>query len=81
VAARGVAGDERVRERLTRITMNRPGLHDARVQPHIVDAVAASQEVSTFIPALAYTFRSPSDRGRGRHEERAAASRSTRCTS
>jgi undecaprenyl-phosphate 4-deoxy-4-formamido-L-arabinose transferase len=38
----------------------------------IVDAVAASREVSTFIPALAYTFAHRPDEVDVAHEERAA---------
>jgi undecaprenyl-phosphate 4-deoxy-4-formamido-L-arabinose transferase len=35
-----------------------PGLHAARLQPHIIDTINACGEVNTFIPALAYTFSS-----------------------
>ena len=62
----------RLRERLTRITMTDQGCMLRAYSRDIVDAVAASREVSTYIPALAYTFaHSPVEVEVG-HEERAA---------
>jgi undecaprenyl-phosphate 4-deoxy-4-formamido-L-arabinose transferase len=46
----------RLRERLTRIRMTDQGCMLRAYSRDIVEAVAASREVSTFIPALAYTF-------------------------
>jgi undecaprenyl-phosphate 4-deoxy-4-formamido-L-arabinose transferase len=62
----------RLRERLTRITMTDQGCMMRAYSREIVDAVAASREVSTFIPALAYTFAArPTEVAVG-HAERAA---------
>src|SRR5258708_38262407 len=46
----------RVRERITRITMTDQGCMLRAYSRDIVRAVAASREVSTYIPALAYTY-------------------------
>src|SRR5437868_5951228 len=46
----------RVRERITKIKMTDQGCMLRAYSRGIVDAVAASREVSTFIPALAYTY-------------------------
>jgi len=52
----------RVRERLTHIRMTDQGCMLRAYSREIADAVAQSREVSTFIPALAYTFaRSPTE--------------------
>jgi undecaprenyl-phosphate 4-deoxy-4-formamido-L-arabinose transferase len=48
----------RLRERITRIHMTDQGCMLRAYSREIVAAVAASREVSTFIPALAYTFAS-----------------------
>ena len=48
----------RLRERVTRIHMTDQGCMLRAYSHEIVAAVAASREVSTFIPALAYTFAS-----------------------
>ncbi len=46
----------RLRERLTRIRMTDQGCMLRAYSRAIVDAITASREVSTYIPALAYTF-------------------------
>ena len=46
----------RLREKITRIRMTDQGCMMRAYGRDVVDAVAASREVSTFIPALAYTF-------------------------
>jgi len=52
----------RVRERLTHIRMTDQGCMLRAYSREIADAVAQSREVSTFIPALAYTFaRAPTE--------------------
>ena len=56
----------RLRERITRIRMTDQGCMLRAYSREIAVAVAASREVSTYIPALAYTFALESDRGRGR---------------
>src|SRR5256885_5644555 len=48
----------RLRQRITRITMTDQGCMLRAYSRDIVRAVAASREVSTYIPALAYTFAS-----------------------
>jgi undecaprenyl-phosphate 4-deoxy-4-formamido-L-arabinose transferase len=48
----------RLRERITRIHMTDQGCMLRAYSREIVAAIAASREVSTFIPALAYTFAS-----------------------
>ena len=62
----------RLRQRLTRITMTDQGCMLRAYSREIVAAVAASQEVSTFIPALAYTFAASPTEVEVAHEERAA---------
>jgi undecaprenyl-phosphate 4-deoxy-4-formamido-L-arabinose transferase len=62
----------RVREKITRIRMTDQGCMLRAYSRDIVRAIAASQEISTFIPALAYTFaRSPTE-VEVAHAERAA---------
>jgi undecaprenyl-phosphate 4-deoxy-4-formamido-L-arabinose transferase len=62
----------RLRERITRIRMTDQGCMLRAYSRDIVDAVAASREVSTFIPALAYTFAHHPAEVEVAHEERAA---------
>ena len=62
----------RLRERITRIRMTDQGCMLRAYSRDIVDAVAASREVSTFIPALAYTFAHRPAEVEVLHEERAA---------
>jgi undecaprenyl-phosphate 4-deoxy-4-formamido-L-arabinose transferase len=62
----------RLRQRLTRITMTDQGCMLRAYSREIVAAVAASHEVSTFIPALAYTFAANPTEVEVAHEERAA---------
>jgi len=62
----------RLRERITRIHMTDQGCMLRAYSRDIVDAVAASREVSTFIPALAYTFAHRPAEVDVAHEERAA---------
>jgi len=62
----------RVRERITRIRMTDQGCMLRAYSRDIVDAVAAAREVSTFIPALAYTFAHHPAEVDVLHEERAA---------
>jgi undecaprenyl-phosphate 4-deoxy-4-formamido-L-arabinose transferase len=62
----------RVRERITRIHMTDQGCMLRAYSKEIVQAIGESREVSTFIPALAYTFaRNPAE-VEVAHEERAA---------
>src|SRR5882672_8714537 len=62
----------RLRERITRIRMTDQGCMLRAYSRDIVDAINACREVSTFIPALAYTFaRSPAE-VEVAHEARAA---------
>ncbi len=62
----------RVRERITRIKMTDQGCMLRAYSRDIVRAIAASREVSTYIPALAYTFAfNPTEVEVG-HAERAA---------
>src|SRR5574340_45692 len=61
-----------LRERTTRIKMTDQGCMFRAYDRRIIDAINQSPEVSTFIPALAYTFaRNPAEVVVG-HEERAA---------
>ena len=61
-----------LREKITRIRMSDQGCMLRAYSRDIADAVAASREVSTYIPALAYTFaNNPTEIDVG-HEERAA---------
>jgi undecaprenyl-phosphate 4-deoxy-4-formamido-L-arabinose transferase len=62
----------RVRERITRIRMTDQGCMLRAYSRDIVDAVAEAREVSTFIPALAYTFAHRPTEVDVLHEERAA---------
>ncbi len=62
----------RLRERTTRIRMTDQGCMLRAYSRDIVDAVAASREISTFIPALAYTFASRPTEVEVGHEERVA---------
>jgi undecaprenyl-phosphate 4-deoxy-4-formamido-L-arabinose transferase len=60
------------RERLTRIRMTDQGCMLRAYSRDIVAAVAASREVSTYIPALAYTFANRPTEVVVAHEERVA---------
>ena len=62
----------KLRERITQIRMTDQGCMLRAYSRDIVDAVAASREVSTYIPALAYTFASSPVEVEVAHEERAA---------
>jgi undecaprenyl-phosphate 4-deoxy-4-formamido-L-arabinose transferase len=62
----------RLRERITRIRMTDQGCMLRAYSRDIVDAIAAAREVSTFIPALAYTFANRPTEVNVLHEERAA---------
>jgi len=62
----------RLRERITRIRMTDQGCMLRGYSRDIVDAVAAAREVSTYIPALAYTFAHRPVEVDVLHEERAA---------
>jgi undecaprenyl-phosphate 4-deoxy-4-formamido-L-arabinose transferase len=62
----------RLRERITRIHMTDQGCMLRAYSREIVAAVAASRELSTFIPALAYTFASNPAEVDVAHAERAA---------
>jgi undecaprenyl-phosphate 4-deoxy-4-formamido-L-arabinose transferase len=62
----------RVRERITRIQMTDQGCMLRAYSHEIVTAVAQSREVSTFIPALAYTFAANPTEVDVAHAERAA---------
>jgi undecaprenyl-phosphate 4-deoxy-4-formamido-L-arabinose transferase len=62
----------RLRERITRIRMTDQGCMLRAYSREIVAAVAASREVATYIPALAYTFAANPAEVEVGHEERAA---------
>src|SRR5947209_10389547 len=62
----------RLREDLTKIKMADQGCMLRAYSRSIVDAVAASREVSTYIPALAYTFAHRPTEIEVAHEERIA---------
>ena len=62
----------RLRERITRIHMTDQGCMLRAYSREIVTAVAESREVSTFIPALAYTYASNPTEIEVAHAERAA---------
>ena len=62
----------RVRERITRIKMTDQGCMLRAYSRDIVQAIATAQEVSTFIPALAYTFAHNPTEVEVAHAERAA---------
>jgi len=69
VASRAMNG---LRERITRIKMTDQGCMFRAYDRGIIDAVNSCKEVSTFIPALAYTFaRNPAEVVVG-HDERTA---------
>jgi undecaprenyl-phosphate 4-deoxy-4-formamido-L-arabinose transferase len=69
VASRAMNG---VREKITRIKMTDQGCMFRAYDRKIIDAINSCKEVSTFIPALAYSFaRNPAEVVVG-HEERAA---------
>ncbi|HEX7272819.1 MAG TPA: glycosyltransferase, partial [Casimicrobiaceae bacterium] len=69
IASRAMNG---MRERITRIRMTDQGCMLRAYSRDIVRAIAASQEVSTFIPALGYTFASSPTEVEVAHAERAA---------
>src|SRR5258706_5009615 len=62
----------RLRERITHIRMTDQGCMLRAYSRDIADAVAASAEVSTYIPALAFTFASNPTEVDVAHEERVA---------
>jgi len=62
----------RVRERITRIHMTDQGCMLRAYSRDIVQAISECREVSTFIPALAYTFAKAPAEVEVAHEERAA---------
>ena len=62
----------RLRERITRIRMTDQGCMLRAYDRNIVDAIRASREVSTYIPALAYSFAQNPAEVEVEHEERAA---------
>jgi undecaprenyl-phosphate 4-deoxy-4-formamido-L-arabinose transferase len=69
VASRAMNG---LREKITHIKMTDQGCMFRAYDRNIIDAINSCKEVSTFIPALAYTFaRNPAEVVVG-HEERAA---------
>jgi undecaprenyl-phosphate 4-deoxy-4-formamido-L-arabinose transferase len=61
-----------VRERITRIRMTDQGCMLRAYSREIVDAINSCREVSTYIPALAYTFAQHPVEIEVEHEERAA---------
>src|SRR6202158_6162970 len=63
---------DRVRQRITRITMTDQGCMLRAYSRDIVRAVAASREVSTYIPALAYTYANNPTEVEVEHAERVA---------
>jgi len=62
----------RIRERITRIHMTDQGCMLRAYSRDIIQAINECREVSTFIPALAYTFASNPAEVEVAHEERAA---------
>src|SRR5919205_1835031 len=62
----------RLRERITRIHMTDQGCMLRAYSRDIIDAINACKEVSTFIPALAYTFAHRPTEVEVAHEARAA---------
>ena len=62
----------RIRERITHISMTDQGCMLRAYSRDIVDAVNSCREVNTFIPALAYTFAQHPTEVEVAHEERAA---------
>jgi undecaprenyl-phosphate 4-deoxy-4-formamido-L-arabinose transferase len=73
-AFRRVAGKAMnlVRERITRIRMTDQGCMLRAYSREIVDAINSCREISTYIPALAYTFSQHPVEIEVAHEERAA---------
>jgi len=73
-AFRRVAGKTMnlVRERITRIRMTDQGCMLRAYSREIVDAINSCREISTYIPALAYTFAQRPVEIEVEHEERAA---------
>ena len=69
VASRAMNG---LREKITRIRMTDQGCMLRAYSRDIADAVAASREISTYIPALAYTFAHSPTEIDVAHEERSA---------
>jgi len=69
VASRAMNG---LREKITRIRMTDQGCMLRAYSRDIADAVAASREISTYIPALAYTFAHNPTEIDVAHEERSA---------
>jgi len=71
---RGIASKtmNMVRERITRIRMTDQGCMLRAYSREIVDAINSCREISTFIPALAYTFAQHPAEIEVEHEERAA---------
>ena len=61
-----------VRERITRIRMTDQGCMLRAYSREIIDAINSCREVSTYIPALAYTFAQSPVEIEVEHEERAA---------
>jgi len=62
----------RLRERITRVKMTDQGCMLRAYSRDIVDAMASSREVNTYIPALAYTYAANPTEIEVAHEERAA---------
>ncbi|HEX7560104.1 MAG TPA: glycosyltransferase, partial [Usitatibacter sp.] len=62
----------RMRERITRIKMTDQGCMLRAYDRPIIDAIRASREVSTYIPALAYSFSQNPAEVEVEHEERQA---------
>ncbi len=62
----------RLRERITRIRMTDQGCMLRAYDRAIIDAIRASREVSTYIPALAYSFAQNPSEVEVEHEERHA---------
>ena len=62
----------RLRERITRIQMTDQGCMLRAYERPIIDAIRASREVSTYIPALAYSFSRNPTEVEVEHEERHA---------
>jgi undecaprenyl-phosphate 4-deoxy-4-formamido-L-arabinose transferase len=62
----------KVRERITKVRMTDQGCMLRAYSRDIVDAMASSREVNTYIPALAYTYAANPTEIEVAHEERAA---------
>jgi undecaprenyl-phosphate 4-deoxy-4-formamido-L-arabinose transferase len=62
----------RLRERITHIRMTDQGCMLRAYDRAIIDAISASREVSTYIPALAYSYAHTPTEVEVEHEERAA---------